>query len=680
MKKIIHLICLCFLLAATTTTLRAQCINGNLELGNLTGWQTWYGGYNTANTAMTPGVTTIPNGSPFPRPTAEVEPAPGSLPNIDWWVQSQLPKVWEGNHSIRIGDVFKSYPNPIPNSTMAAYSFEVTNANKIFKFWYAVEMQNLPHTSALEQPDFSWFMKLGPATTANSAIPTGPTDPSYGIYQLTKFTKALPMDPTTDPWFTPGTPLSGPNNIWIRPWSCQQYDLTPWVGQIVTIYYKTRDCIENGHYAYAYVDGLCSSTNPVASATLPTTACWNPETPILLDGTASQFEDGYDITIVQQFPPETPLLTVLRSWYTGSFYGQAGVKDIRELYRDVNGKSRFQCGATYNVTFNVRNSCGSANALQKQITFTCPSVNAGPDKVVCCGQPVTIGQSVSSGRYAWSPMPAGAVSNGPYITFTPTQDATYTINVEDAGRCRNSDAVRVDVKNDFTVSVTETCPPSNSTDWIAACNMTLSAVVTEIACGGVNSTAINPAEYTYSWQINGKTFTGQTIYKPPYDPNYGADVKLTVSNGCFTKTILFTQTCKKFTGDFTEVIMPAVVRPNSPIEINRVLFIKQYGDLPNWEDGSPGAYNASGYQLMVWHRWGDQTSLVYNSGIVIDHTGLEQGQIVWAPASNLQSGLYVYKLWLYNCSYPNGKLVQQAVNSLYPGFNPSGIYSVEVEY
>lgn len=89
----------------------------------------------------------------------------------------------------------------------------------------------------------------------------------------------------------------------------------------------------------------------------------------------------------------------------------------------VNGTSINGCTATDQVVVNV-------NGL--------PNVNAGPDQIICNGDPVTL-NSVGATTYSWD----NGVTNG--ATFYPPSTTTYTVTGTNANGCINTDQVVVTV-------------------------------------------------------------------------------------------------------------------------------------------------------------------------------------------------------------------------------------------
>ncbi|MCG9912190.1 MAG: gliding motility-associated C-terminal domain-containing protein [Flavobacteriales bacterium] len=665
MKTVFNYLITFILFVFSCHSLFSQCVDGGLEQNDTTSWNTWFGAFNTTPENMTQGISV----QPPPNFNSVQIVNSGFDPNV-----SILNRVLNGNNALRIGNLGANDPINV-NSSMASYTFTVDASNENFRFWYAMVANSSPHASDDELNRMTWYMKLGPGTTANAAIPVNTSDPSWNLYQLTAFQRVIPQDPTTDPWFT----QFNNSPIWYRSWTCQNYDLSAWRGQQITIYFRTYDCLPGGDLLYMYVDGLCSPQSLNVSFDLPTTACRTPETPLILDATATQNADSYTLSIVEDLPPGTPFQTIFSTLYTGTFFTQPpGIVDIRELYRTQTGITRFQCGKRYKVRLTATNSCGENGSVEKIIRITCPPVNAGSDKVVCCGQNVTIGLNLGGyiwpyPSFSWSPVPAGVEGNTAQMTFTPTQSGIYTLTTTDNNGCTNSDRVNVKLIRDFEVNVSENCPQgSNLDERIRSCEgyYTLTANVNELTCPKVNgeTTGQQPIydDYSFEWHYNGFTHYGRTIQTPPY-VNGQDSIKLIVSNSCFSKTINYRFNCPKFVGLFPVLTFPSAFSPlNATNPQNLIFYIKHYFNGQtngNWWDGAPNAYNAYGFHLRVYDRWG---GLVYNKK-VLDYSGLEQSEISWNGKYNgtgnvLPQGVYNFTLDLFNCSFPDGYRVQTTLS------------------
>lgn len=211
MKKIYKIL---FVLICFCKTAVSQCPNGGIENGNFAGWRLAEGNVRT--------------------PQNKMKSAPGNTnkhaivsSGNDYW--GGFPKVLKGSKSFRLG-----YDDGADLSARAGYTFVVTNSNKDFKFSYAVVLEDNDHFPK-DQPRFSFWILPGTSPTPNG-------NAAKKMYK--KFKKEIVAN-RTDPLFRKSPfPSKHAENpvILYREWVCQNYDLSAYVGQQVTIWFDARYC------------------------------------------------------------------------------------------------------------------------------------------------------------------------------------------------------------------------------------------------------------------------------------------------------------------------------------------------------------------------------------------------------------------------------------------------------
>jgi gliding motility-associated-like protein len=90
------------------------------------------------------------------------------------------------------------------------------------------------------------------------------------------------------------------------------------------------------------------------------------------------------------------------------------------------------------------NNCTSADII-RVVFHSPPSINAGPDAVICKGSNIRL-QAEGSGSFLWSP---ANVLNNPEIpdpVANPTETTVFTVTLTDQWKCRNSDHVTVEIR------------------------------------------------------------------------------------------------------------------------------------------------------------------------------------------------------------------------------------------
>jgi gliding motility-associated-like protein len=146
-----------------------------------------------------------------------------------------------GGWTVRLGN------SNINNETeRLRYTISVTAANPSFSYSYAVVLEDPSH-SASEQPRFDV------RTYDQNGVPIPGSCGSYSVYA------------GSDPSFITN-PGSAPNPfIKYKCWTTVGVDLSPYIGQNITVEFQTADCTLGGHFGYAYIDLSCAQLQ--ASAT-----------------------------------------------------------------------------------------------------------------------------------------------------------------------------------------------------------------------------------------------------------------------------------------------------------------------------------------------------------------------------------------------------------------------------
>ena len=200
------------------------CPNSGFEDGTFTGW-TGGTGSCCPITITTPGLVTgrhtITSGT-------GVDPIAGVITVV-------APNG--GLHSARLGN-----SNVNSQAEQLSYTMTVDASNALFVYKYAVVLQDPQHPEA-DQPRFQIRMY------DQNNLPIG-----CGIYNVTA-TSNVPGFVTT---FYDGEILL------YKDWTTVGIDLTPFIGQQVTIEFLTGDCALSGHFGYAYIDYSCGPVEIVS--------------------------------------------------------------------------------------------------------------------------------------------------------------------------------------------------------------------------------------------------------------------------------------------------------------------------------------------------------------------------------------------------------------------------------
>ncbi len=240
------------------------CENMGFEEGDFNLW-TGYTGYccpiSATNLGIVSGRHTIVSG-------------PGVDPNVP----INLLAPGGGTYSTRLGNDFVDN-----EAEKLVRTFAVTAQNTNFTYQYAVVLQDPGH-SDYEQPRFE--VKMYDSTGA--LLPCG-------YYSVTSQAGIPGFQTITDN-------TGWGETIRYKDWTTVGVDLSPYIGQNITIEFSTGDCALGGHYGYAYIDASCNSLQ------ITSTFCRGSTAPVVLTA-----PDGFT-DYAKQVITNATIRSCMRSW------------------------------------------------------------------------------------------------------------------------------------------------------------------------------------------------------------------------------------------------------------------------------------------------------------------------------------------------------------------------------
>lgn len=612
-----------------------QCPNGNLENGNFTNWTNFFGDYTRRRKEINNMQQTTVTGS-----HAIVSSAPTD-PNTNNIVTQGI----EGQFALKLGG---TTPIQTPGkSQMSNYTFTVTNANKNFKFQYAIVITDFQHSDK-RQPFFQYWV-----TKKGKNIPSIWNYSSWKLYSSTK--KKIIAD-AGDPFFNQtGQRINTGAPIIYRDWTCKNIDLSDYVGEQVTVHFLSSDCEPGPDWGYVYIDALCEQSPINVDFTLPNVACKGSEIP--LDASATTNEDHWFVSVQESDANWNRYGTEYTQWYTAQ---KAGQLDLTEF---ANKKGLdFKCGKYYRVKIAGASECNGWSEKTKLIKIECPEISFPDDYTVCCPRDpralLTIPIIGNIDEYIIN----ASASNGAemtldwntasYTTSFPTDNTTYTFQITSPHGCTITKEFKVFVKKPLKVDIQHL--EANSCGEVGTCYDILKANVQVAPCHS-NNWRPNDESVTYTWSPSNEN--SQTIELSGDNVNH-TDFTVSVSNGCFSDQATIggmnTGLNVAITGPYPALdARNDAMNLNSAYAINRKITIydgtKDFGD--------PLAYNATAYKLLIFNRWGELIRTVEDC----NPSGFNNGDIFWDGkvdnGNYVPTGVYVSQLYLKNCSHEDFRLI-----------------------
>jgi gliding motility-associated-like protein len=535
----IILIAICFQAAGQLSS----CANADFEQNNFANWVGTTGSccpINSTAPGIVPGRHTIMSG-------------PGTDPNTN----GALPVVAPGGQfSARLGN-----DNIGAEAEQLSYQFSVDPTNALFIYRYAVVFEDPSH-SPEEQPRFEIKVYDVTGNTVNCGV--------YNVYSSSGING-----------FVTVTNQSG-STIHYKDWTTVGIDLSPYIGQTVTIEFSTGDCALGGHFGYAYIDCYCSPlqiasdfcdgaststlTAPIGFAaylwsTGDTTQSITIQNPIV--GTqytctmtavtgctmtltsvltptiiASSFGDGFACQNATQFYDSSVVITgsSINQWLWN--FGDGTTSSLQ------NPLHSFPIPGPYTVTLTVTNSMGCKDTIIQNINIDPPPVANFTSTGYCPYTAVNFTDQSSSPNgpitnWEWNFGDGNTINQitNPSHTYNSNVGYAVTLVITDSIGCMDTvqnNIVPYDLPQ-VNFNVPANCLNSNLSfsNLSAINNGSITSYNWNFGDGTANSSLINP-NHTYSQQ-----------------GNYNVTLTATSNNGCVDSTTTSVTVLQNPTANFT---------------------------------------------------------------------------------------------------------------------------------
>lgn len=232
-----------FLLNLTLFISAQNCNNLGFEAGDFSNWDAWrgkaVGGFN-APTVLDFEEWFLPPDTTFPgipgNGTQGLSPSQHQITTaatpLDFWTGISPLSPTGGAYSVQLGNMQSG-----AGAEMIQQKFLVTTSNASYIYQYAVVFEDPGH---IGRPLFE--IKIFDQN--DSIIPCG----EY----LVRADQGLPG-------FVSTQVMTGTGNHYIvyKDWTDVAVDLSPYIGDSVTVQFATGDCNAGQHFGYAYIDGYC---------------------------------------------------------------------------------------------------------------------------------------------------------------------------------------------------------------------------------------------------------------------------------------------------------------------------------------------------------------------------------------------------------------------------------------
>ena len=212
--------------------------------------------------------------------------------------------------------------------------------------------------------------------------------------------------------------------------------------------------------------------------------------------------------------------------------------NLTNLWSDgTTNQSSIQVQPTQTTTYSVTVSDGVGSCTDSiTIQVNNPQINAGSDLSVCAGDSIALTAEGAS-TYSWN----NGVENGQ--AFVPTVEGLYSVVGTDTLGCSNSDTLFLDLLQPTSSNIeriacdTYTAPDGNvytsSGQYLAiipnaeGCDSTIQLALT--VNNSSSSTQTTAELDSYTWPVNGQTYTQSGVYTAVIQNSKGCDSTITLN-------------------------------------------------------------------------------------------------------------------------------------------------------
>ena len=555
-------------LRATGGDPQGSCLNGGFEEGTFDGWTGKIGAWIDNKITMT---TNGIDSNSHTMINAVINFTDPIIPNLD------LTPPSGGSYIVKLGNKYSG-----ANAEQLTYCFEVSAENADFNFFYLPVLEDRGHNKSI-QPFFEYRV--------------------LDAEQEVLFEHKIAAD-VKDPFFLNYKPPNNADPIAYQTWTCENINLSAYIGQQLCIVFTTADCREGGHFGYTYIDGLCdASIAPIPDIEVGEYLCSGSNASFLMDGSASVGENQYAWRVCKLDANENQV-----DCKTAFLYGEAGQIDIRQFYLSNGGV--WECGATYHVSLTLKNGCDITNGTFRNVKTSCETIVDYPDFVYCDNSgsvPIQGTNNCSDCDILWATdlgiLDDYTVAFPTILSFPPGRDfMDLSVRVIDREtRCEFEEEVRV-------YRFLEPKIHSLNVEQIDLCIAKVRAVFfTPIPLDFLGYSFINQTTdlaYPGILETNPNNLNMHTVtYHIPLEDSTMYTFSLGISNPLFEGMEKYSCTDSEeitfgeydYHGDISNLHLPSVF---DPTKVN--LLEKE------WVAVAPvvQSYNAYFYELNIFHKWG----------------------------------------------------------------------------